>query len=72
MRLREQQQNQLLRQQPLMAGQVPLNMRRNGMVPPNLQKTVLQNNTAGLYVLRHPGPSPELLQRDTETTFYLI
>lgn len=49
MRLREQQQNQLLRQQPLMAGQVPLNMRRNGMVPPNLQKTVLQNNTAGLY-----------------------
>lgn len=49
MRLREQQQNQLLRQQPMMPGQVPLNMRRGGMVPPNLQKTVLQNNTAGLY-----------------------
>lgn len=52
MRLREQQQNQLLRQQPLMPGQMgPVNMRRpNGMVPPNLQKTVLQNNTSGLYV----------------------
>ena len=51
MRLREQQQNQLLRQQPLMQGQIgQLNMRaRNGMVPPNLQKTVLQNNTSGLY-----------------------
>jgi hypothetical protein len=50
MRLREQQHNQLMRQQPMMPGQVPLNMRRNGgMVPPNLQKTVLQNNTAGLY-----------------------
>ncbi|KAJ5580163.1 uncharacterized protein N7459_006148 [Penicillium hispanicum] len=51
MRIREQQQNQILRQQqPLMPGQMnPLNMRRpNGMVPPNLQKTVLQNNTSGL------------------------
>lgn len=47
MRLREQQQNQLLRQQPMMPGQ--LNMRRNGMIPNNLQKTVLQNNMyAGL------------------------
>ena len=27
------------------------NIRRNGMVPPNLQKTVLQNNTSGLYVI---------------------
>jgi hypothetical protein len=51
MRLREQQHNQLLRQQPgMMPGQMPLNMRRNGMVPANLQKTVLQNNTGGLYV----------------------
>lgn len=51
MRLREQQHNQLLRQQPVMPGQMgPLNMRRNGMVPANLQKTVLQNNTGGLYV----------------------
>ena len=51
MRIREQQQSQLLRNQPLMPGQMgPLNMRaRNGMVPPNLQKTVLQNNTPGLY-----------------------
>jgi hypothetical protein len=51
MRVREQQQNQLMRQQPMMPGQMPLNMRRNGMhpVPPNLQKTVLQNTT-GLYV----------------------
>ncbi|KAJ5109760.1 hypothetical protein N7532_002405 [Penicillium argentinense] len=56
MRFRDQQQqNQLMRQQPMMGGQMPLNMRRNGMhpgVPPNLQKTVLQNsaglNTAGL------------------------
>ncbi|GFF95487.1 adhesion defective protein 2 [Aspergillus udagawae] len=49
MRLREQQHNQLLRQQPVMPGQMgPLNMRRNGMVPANLQKTVLQNNTGGL------------------------
>ncbi|KAJ6151825.1 Transcriptional activator somA [Penicillium chermesinum] len=47
MRIREQQQNQLLRQQPLMPGQMSqLNMRgRNGMMPQNLQKTVLQNNT---------------------------
>ncbi|PYI04495.1 hypothetical protein BO78DRAFT_170880 [Aspergillus sclerotiicarbonarius CBS 121057] len=49
MRLREQQQNHLLRQQPLIPGQMAqMNMRRNGMVPPNLQKTVLQNNTSGL------------------------
>lgn len=50
MRMREQQHNQLLRQQPMMPGQMnPMNMRpRNGMVPPNLQKTVLQNNS--LYV----------------------
>lgn len=49
MRLREQQHNQLMRQQPMMAGQMgQLNMRRNGMVPPNLQKAVLQNNTSGL------------------------
>ena len=46
MRMREQHHNQLLRQQPMMPGQ--LNIRRNG-VPPNLQKTVLQNNTPGLY-----------------------
>ncbi|KAH8431175.1 putative cAMP-dependent protein kinase pathway protein (Som1) [Aspergillus melleus] len=45
MRMREQHHNQLLRQQPMMPGQ--LNIRRNG-VPPNLQKTVLQNNTPGL------------------------
>ncbi|KAJ5761383.1 Transcriptional activator somA [Penicillium manginii] len=47
MRVREQQQNQLMRQQPMMPGQMPLNMRRNGMhpVPANLQKTVLQNTT---------------------------
>ncbi|KAJ5806914.1 hypothetical protein N7474_010506 [Penicillium riverlandense] len=47
MRMREQQHNQLLRQQPMMPGQMnPMNMRpRNGMVPPNLQKTVLQNNS---------------------------
>lgn len=49
MRIREQQQNQLMRQQPMMPGQMPLNMRRNPMhqVPGNLQKTVLQN-TSGL------------------------
>lgn len=51
MRIREQQQTQLMRQQPMMPGQMPLNMRRNPMhqVPGNLQKTVLQN-TSGLYV----------------------
>ncbi|PWY77124.1 hypothetical protein BO70DRAFT_294905 [Aspergillus heteromorphus CBS 117.55] len=49
MRLREQHQSQLLRQQPLMPGQMgQMNMRRPGLVPPNLQKTVLQNNTSGL------------------------
>lgn len=49
MRLREQQQSHLLRQQPMMPGQMGQQiMRRNGMVP-NLQKTVLQNNSA-LYV----------------------
>jgi hypothetical protein len=49
MRIREQQHNQLMRQQqPMMAGQVPLGVRRggNGMVPPNLQKAALNN---GLY-----------------------
>lgn len=51
MRIREQQQNQLMRQQPMIPGQMPINMRRNPMhqVPGNLQKTVLQN-TSGLYV----------------------
>lgn len=47
MRLREQQNHLLTRQPPLMPGQMgQLNMRgRNGMMPQNLQKTVLQNNT---------------------------
>lgn len=50
MRLRESQQNPLLRPQPMIPGQMNQlnNIRRNNMVPPNLQKTVLQNNTAGL------------------------
>ena len=50
MRIREQQHNQLMRQQPMMPGQVPLGVRRggNGMVPPNLQKAALNN---GLYAL---------------------
>lgn len=58
MRLREQQHNQLFRQQPMIPGQIgQIPMRRNPMVP-NLQKTVLQNNTPGLYehsffALRH-------------------
>ncbi|CEJ55171.1 Putative Adhesion defective protein 3 [Penicillium brasilianum] len=45
MRIREQQHNQLMRQQPMMPGQVPLGVRRggNGMVPPNLQKAALNN-----------------------------
>lgn len=48
MRIREQQHNQLMRQQPMIPGQVPLGVRRggNGMVPPNLQKAALNN---GLY-----------------------
>lgn len=50
LRFREQQHNQLLRQQPMMPAQMQqLNLRRNGSVAPNLQKTVLQNNTSGLY-----------------------
>lgn len=50
MRAREQQHNQLMRQQPMMPGQMPLGVRRagNGMVPPNLQKAALNN---GLYAL---------------------
>ncbi|KAG2419818.1 hypothetical protein HFD88_004614 [Aspergillus terreus] len=49
MRLREQQHSQLLRQPPMMPAQMrQLNMRGNAMVPPNLQKSVLQNNTSGL------------------------
>ncbi|KAF4765817.1 hypothetical protein HAV15_003886 [Penicillium sp. str.  len=48
MRLREQQHNQFMRQQPMMPGQMNQLRRQNGMVPPNLQKTVLQNNTTGL------------------------
>ncbi|KAL4917081.1 hypothetical protein BDW62DRAFT_218318 [Aspergillus aurantiobrunneus] len=50
MRIREQQQNQMFRnQQQMMPGQMGRlnNMRGNGMVPANLQKTVLQNNTGG-------------------------
>lgn len=49
MRIREQQQGQFRHQQPMMPGQMANMRRQNGMVPPNLQKTVLQNNTAGLY-----------------------
>lgn len=50
MRLREQQHNHLMRPQAVMPGQMgQINMRRNGVVPPNLQKAVLQNNTTGLY-----------------------
>ncbi|KAJ5528606.1 hypothetical protein N7527_001999 [Penicillium freii] len=48
MRLREQHHNQFMRQQPMMPGQMNPIRRQNGMVPPNLQKTVLQNNTTGL------------------------
>jgi len=48
MRLREQQHNQFMRQQPMMPAQMNQLRRQNGMVPPNLQKTVLQNNTSGL------------------------
>ncbi|KAL4801913.1 hypothetical protein BDV18DRAFT_67926 [Aspergillus unguis] len=51
MRLREQQNNQMFRnQQQMMPGQMGRlnNMRGNGMIPGNLQKTVLQNNTGGL------------------------
>ncbi|KAJ5757083.1 uncharacterized protein N7511_007265 [Penicillium nucicola] len=49
MRLREQQHNQFMRQQPMMPAQLNQLRRQNGgMVPPNLQKTVLQNNTSGL------------------------
>lgn len=69
MRLREQQQNQLLRQQPMMPGQVPLNMRRSGMVPPNLQKTVLQNNTAGLYAPPLVFPSQDI-RGDTDGNYF--
>lgn len=46
MRVKEQQQqqNQMLRQPPMMSAHIN-QLRRNGMgVPPNLQKTVLQNN----------------------------
>mgnify|MGYP001658334437 CR=1 FL=1 len=53
MRLREQQHNQFMRQQPMMPAQMNQLRRQNGMVPPNLQKTVLQNNTSGLYALSH-------------------
>jgi hypothetical protein len=36
----------------MMPGQMNQIRRQNGgMVPPNLQKTVLQNNTPGLYAL---------------------
>lgn len=46
MRFREQQQNQILRQhQPMMPGQIgQFNNLRRSMIPPNLQKTALQNN----------------------------
>ncbi|KAL4792726.1 hypothetical protein BDV19DRAFT_246658 [Aspergillus venezuelensis] len=52
MRMREQQQqNQMFRNpQQMMPGQMGRlnNMRGNGMVPANLQKTAMQNNTGGL------------------------
>ncbi|RDW61256.1 putative cAMP-dependent protein kinase pathway protein (Som1) [Aspergillus mulundensis] len=50
MRLREQQQNNMYRNpQQMMPGQMGRlnNMRGNGIVPNNLQKAVLQNNTGG-------------------------
>ncbi|KAL4930546.1 putative cAMP-dependent protein kinase pathway protein (Som1) [Aspergillus undulatus] len=50
MRMREQHQNQMFRNpQQMMPGQMGRfnNMRANGMVPPNLQKTAMQNNTGG-------------------------
>lgn len=50
LRYREQQANRFMPQQPMMPGQMPLNMRRNGVVPPNLQRAVLQNNTPALFV----------------------
>ena len=59
MRIREQQQSQMFRnQQQMMPGQMGRlnNMRGNGMVPPNLQKAVLQNNTGGLYVCSPSTP----------------
>ena len=37
----------------MMPAQMNQLRRQNGMVPPNLQKTVLQNNTSGLYALSH-------------------
>ena len=56
MRLREQQQNQMIRPPQMMAGQMPGGMMRprNGMPPNNLTKTVLQNNTSGLYAILVP------------------
>ncbi|KAJ5121150.1 LisH dimerization motif subgroup [Penicillium bovifimosum] len=46
-RMREQQHNQFMRQQPMMPGQMNQLRRPNNMMP-SLQKAVLQNNTAGL------------------------
>lgn len=37
------------------------NMRGNGMIPANLQKTALQNNTGGLYELP-PTPFPSIFR----------
>jgi hypothetical protein len=57
MRLREQQQNQIFRnQQQMIPGQMGRlnNMRGNGMMPATLQQKAMQNNTGGLYALPPP------------------
>lgn len=52
--MRAEQQAQLLRQQPMMAGQMgpygPMRGMRNGMMPGDLQKTAMQNNVR-MYVI---------------------
>jgi hypothetical protein len=57
MRLREQQQNQIFRnQQQMIPGQMGRlnNMRGNGMMPATLQQKAMQNNTGGLYAFPRP------------------
>lgn len=64
MRMKEQQQAQVFRNpNQMIPGQMGrlTNMRGNGVVPPNLQKTVLQNNTGGLYVFPPVVPRKDIL-----------
>lgn len=58
--MRDQHQNQMLRQSQMMPGQFNVRAVRGGMNPANLQRTALQNNSQNLYVFVTPVSLPFL------------